>query len=767
MVKLCDGDGRQAIIGESSGYWLNDDDFVSTASDFSVRCLGTLGFPRDWPACYSQNKTLKLLVGKKGRCAPKRVAVVAVPSAEDRAAVPADLSFQPLQSFANAERAEKVAGMSVIRGWIVFEQLDRPVGETFVAERYWWNALPGGKWVDFTPRPEAWPEVLLAENAGASKGRARLTDAEAELAAKLLRQRFSISVDLSLARAPKEVSTPASPSSPSATKAARPATEEAKKSSSMPVKLAAKQAAAPREAEVASRTVPTPKQLPKAAAEPPKKKGLDYSKFDAIEDSDDEAIVPAAQPISLPIGMPREKVTRDDYDKVFRMLFEQKDLPFIPAPDLDQMWGYYKYGGLDEQALLDQACEFIGRFPLRLTENDWKSKAYGLTRKLDNESREDEARVWCVIAMSRFPSDSDSYYNHGVLLSKQCDKAKFGGSPTTRLPSLHGPAKAVPTEQYCALFSKASASSYRRCLQKDPKSRAGYINLIGCLERNEPKGWYDEVHQLGVQAVKHGIWFNMWQRPPHFCSRLSAKPWHDPMDFAMCRALEENYSTIRDEYAAYIDKLVNRKDWDDSDTTPGLGDVGGREGALHDGGLAKSGKWREVPMFTNGTMQREYTSLFPETTKILTTHCRDATGLAFCVGGDVIFSVISPGTRLRPHCGPSNSRLTCHLGITIPRTLEQGCKIRVANEPARGWEEGKCIVFDDSFEHEVFYEEAGPHEAYPGDRIVLLLNFWHPDFEFKNDPQWRQKSDEALGSMEIESLPQTALMKAAPPVAVP
>mmetsp|Transcript_158119 Transcript_158119/g.291670 ORF Transcript_158119/g.291670 Transcript_158119/m.291670 type:complete len:1057 (-) Transcript_158119:452-3622(-) len=260
MVKLCDGDGRQAIIGESSGYWLNDDDFVSTASDFSVRCLGTLGFPRDWPACYSQNKTLKLLVGKKGRCAPKRVAVVAVPSAEDRAAVPADLSFQPLQSFANAERAEKVAGMSVIRGWIVFEQLDRPAGATFVAERYWWNALPDGKWVDFTPRPEAWPEVLLAEAAGASKSRARLTDAEAELAAKLLRQRFSISVDLSLARAPKQAPTPASPSSPPATKAARPATEEAKTSASTPVKLSANQVAAP----------------------------LDYSKWAKIVDSDDE-----------------------------------------------------------------------------------------------------------------------------------------------------------------------------------------------------------------------------------------------------------------------------------------------------------------------------------------------------------------------------------------------------------------------------------------------------------------------------------------------
>ncbi len=38
----------------------------------------------------------------------------------------------------------------------------------------------------------------------------------------------------------------------------------------------------------------------------------------------------------------------------------------------------------------------------------------------------------------------------------------------------------------------------------------------------------------------------------------------------------------------------------------------------------------------------------------------------------------------------------------------------------RTWEEGKVIVFDDSFEHEVWNDSKQ-------ERIVLLLNFWHPD----------------------------------------
>ncbi|CAK9051812.1 Aspartyl/asparaginyl beta-hydroxylase (Aspartate beta-hydroxylase) (ASP beta-hydroxylase) (Peptide-aspartate beta-dioxygenase) [Durusdinium trenchii] len=491
------------------------------------------------------------------------------------------------------------------------------------------------------------------------------------------------------------------------------------------------------------------------------KSSLDYSKFDHIEDSDDEKIVPK-QSITLPMGLPREAVSRHEYDNVWRTLLQDKQLPYTPAPDLDQMWGYYKYGGMDEQALLDQACEVLGKFPCRLDPKEWKGKTYSLTRKLEAESREDEARMWSILCILRFP-DADAYYNQGVLLNKMCDKVKFGGASTAKLPALEpSQAKIIPVEQYCSLFSRAAISYYRRSLKVDPKQRPAYINLIGSLERNEPANWYEDVHELAIAAVKNGIWYTKWQRPPHFVPSLPAKPFHESKDFELSRALEANFPTIRGEYEAYRAKLASRKDWDESDTTPGLGDVGNRPGALHDGGLRKSGKWQEVPLFTNCTIQREYTDLFPETTRILQQSCADATGLAFCGGGDVIFSVLTPGTRLRPHCGPSNARLTCHLAIRVPKSCDQGCYLRVGSEARRGWEEGKCLVFDDSFEHEVVFAECGPSEAYCGDRVVLLANFWHPSFGFKNDPDWRQKSDEMMASVDVETLPQTAMMKSAP-----
>jgi len=130
---------------------------------------------------------------------------------------------------------------------------------------------------------------------------------------------------------------------------------------------------------------------------------------------------------------------------------------------------------------------------------------------------------------------------------------------------------------------------------------------------------------------------------------------------------------------------------------------------------------------------------FPETVKMLTERCADSTGLAFCGGGEVAFRVLSPGTRLRPHCGPTNLRLTCCLGVSVPLGAEPG--ITVGDEAPKPWIEGSCLVFDDSHEH---YEELD--EMAEGDCVVLLLHFWHPAFEHKNDPEWKGKSLQLLES---------------------
>lgn len=64
------------------------------------------------------------------------------------------------------------------------------------------------------------------------------------------------------------------------------------------------------------------------------------------------------------------------------------------------------------------------------------------------------------------------------------------------------------------------------------------------------------------------------------------------------------------------------------------------------------------------------------------------------------FSILSPGYQIPPHKGPTNGIIRIHLGLKIPHDRDQ-CRIRVGDQ-VLGWEEGKCIVFDDYFDHEVW-----------------------------------------------------------------
>lgn len=84
-----------------------------------------------------------------------------------------------------------------------------------------------------------------------------------------------------------------------------------------------------------------------------------------------------------------------------------------------------------------------------------------------------------------------------------------------------------------------------------------------------------------------------------------------------------------------------------------------------------------------------------------------------------IFSVLQPGTHIRPHHGMLNTRLICHLPLIAP----EGCGLRVGAE-TRHWRTGEMLVFDDSVEHEAW--NRGQHT-----RVVLLFEIWRP--ELTND----------------------------------
>jgi aspartate beta-hydroxylase len=169
---------------------------------------------------------------------------------------------------------------------------------------------------------------------------------------------------------------------------------------------------------------------------------------------------------------------------------------------------------------------------------------------------------------------------------------------------------------------------------------------------------------------------------------LPSRPWHDPQDFPLVGYLEAHFPAIRSELLAL----------DAGRFQPESERIG------------RTGDWDVAFLYERGLRRDEVCAVCPVTTRGIEAHrtIRSAAGLIYV-------SRMRAGTHISAHRGPTNVRLRCHLGVTVP---SGDCAIRVA-ERTEHWEEGRCLVFDDSYDH-----EAWNHTAQ--DRIVLIIDLWHP-----------------------------------------
>ncbi|KAG9274038.1 aspartyl/asparaginyl beta-hydroxylase isoform X7 [Astyanax mexicanus] len=220
-----------------------------------------------------------------------------------------------------------------------------------------------------------------------------------------------------------------------------------------------------------------------------------------------------------------------------------------------------------------------------------------------------------------------------------------------------------------------------------------YFHLGDALQRmgdaNEAYHWYETGHQ-------HGHFASVWQRSLYNVQGLRAQPWWTPKETGftdLVRMLERNWMTIRDEALAVLD------------TSRGLF-------MPEDENLRETGDWGQFTLWQQGRKVTSACQSVPKTCAFMERY-PEATS---CKRGQIKFSVMQPGTHVWPHTGPTNCRLRMHLGLIIPRT---GCRIRCTNQ-TRAWEEGKVLIFDDSFEHEV-WQDADTF------RLIFIVDVWHPE----------------------------------------
>lgn len=81
-----------------------------------------------------------------------------------------------------------------------------------------------------------------------------------------------------------------------------------------------------------------------------------------------------------------------------------------------------------------------------------------------------------------------------------------------------------------------------------------------------------------------------------------------------------------------------------------------------------------------------------------------------------LFSILSGHKHIPAHRGPYKGLLRCHLGLAVPDPA--ACRIRVGTHTAQ-WHEGRALIFDDTFEHEVWNDGGA-------ERVVLFIDFVRP-----------------------------------------
>jgi aspartate beta-hydroxylase len=195
------------------------------------------------------------------------------------------------------------------------------------------------------------------------------------------------------------------------------------------------------------------------------------------------------------------------------------------------------------------------------------------------------------------------------------------------------------------------------------------------------------------------------QRPLFlFFPGIASQAYYERARFPWLEALEAQTDAIRLELVNLLAAEHGFEPFLRFDTDARFEDyVSGREG---------QSAWTGFFFYRHGERRDDNCARCPVTTSVLDTlpivRIRDH-------APEVLFSLLTPGAHILPHRGVTNTRLVTHLPLIVP----EHCALRVGDID-HVWQEGRCVVFDDTYEHEAWNRSDRT-------RVVLILDTWHPD----------------------------------------
>lgn len=178
------------------------------------------------------------------------------------------------------------------------------------------------------------------------------------------------------------------------------------------------------------------------------------------------------------------------------------------------------------------------------------------------------------------------------------------------------------------------------------------------------------------------------------CSPLGEPTFFDTDDFPWVRRLEANWQQIRRE----LDTVLHFRE-----QLPNFQDISRDQRRI-----SQDDRWKTFFLYGYGYRMDDNCRRCPATAQLV----ESVPGMK-----TAFFSILAPGKHIPSHRGPYKGVLRYHLGLIVPEPAA-ACRIRVGPDYAH-WEEGKSLIFDDTYKHEVWNDTDGM-------RAVLFLDVLRP-----------------------------------------
>lgn len=256
-----------------------------------------------------------------------------------------------------------------------------------------------------------------------------------------------------------------------------------------------------------------------------------------------------------------------------------------------------------------------------------------------------------------------------------------------------------------------------------PGLRAAVKHAIACID-NGRRQLFDAVLQplrqrygaSGMTRVEQCLAIYLGEQPltppdprqrPKFLyfPGVPSQPYYPRERFPWLAELEAATATIREELRAVLSQPQVLESFLHTDSPQATAEL------LRSSGT-QSAAWDAYFFHRHGERYDEHAAACPRTAALL-----DTLPLAWVRehSPETLYSVLRPGTHILPHRGVTNTRLVTHLPLVVPAD----CALRVGGE-IHEWQAGRCVTFDDTFEHEAWNRSGET-------RVVLILDCWNPD----------------------------------------